>query len=314
MTRPHPSSERGSEVLHLQPSESFVITPEVESLTARALTYLRAGMALHFAGPPGVGKTRLSFHVAALLGSPVVLLHGDYELSTADLIGRDHGFQRSKVVDNYIHSVTKVKEEVRSDWIDNRLTVAVENGYTLIYDEFNRSRAEANNPLLSVLAEGILSLPKQRGGPSYLRVHPNFRILLTSNPEEYAGAHKAQDALLDRVITLYLDHYDRDTEVAIVVSRAEVEPALAQPIVDIVRTLRAENEGVRPTVRAAISIARAVSVAKAKVAADDPVFRWACRDILSRDYARITRNGKTVAPPIIDDVVLDVVRGGRRRR
>ena len=169
MTAPSsPHTARDSEVLHLEPSPSFIVTPEVDSLTQRALTYLRAGMALHFAGPPGVGKTRLSFHVAALLGSPVVLLHGDYELSTSDLVGRDGGIQRSKIVDNYIHSVTKVKEEIRSEWIDNRLTLACLHGYTLIYDEFNRSRAEANNPLLSVLSEGILSLPRREIGRAHV--------------------------------------------------------------------------------------------------------------------------------------------------
>ncbi|MGB1015598.1 MAG: gas vesicle protein GvpN, partial [Nannocystaceae bacterium] len=60
--------EQDPDVLHIEPSDSFVVTAQVESLTNRALTYLKAGLPLHFAGLPGVGKTRLSFHVAALLG------------------------------------------------------------------------------------------------------------------------------------------------------------------------------------------------------------------------------------------------------
>ncbi len=47
-----------------EPSESFVSTPYIESLTARALTYLDVGYALHFAGPAGTGKTTLALHVA----------------------------------------------------------------------------------------------------------------------------------------------------------------------------------------------------------------------------------------------------------
>ncbi len=303
------------DVLHIEPSESFVVTAEVESLTRRALTYARAGLPLHFAGPPGVGKTRLAFHVAALLGSPVVLLHGDHEFGTSDLLGRNDGYRRSKVVDNYIQSVTKVSEELRGGWVDNRLTIACIHGYTLIYDEFNRSRPEANNPLLSVLAEGVLSLPRQRGKDSgYIRVHPNFRVIFTSNPEEYAGVHRAQDALLDRVITLFLSHYDRETEVAIAAARAEVSPVFAEPIVEIIRILRGHSEnGSRPTIRAAIAIAKAVSAAGARVRLDDEVFRWACRDILSRDYARVQRNGRTVLPTIIDDVVEEVLRSRRYR-
>ena len=42
-----------------EPSDSFVSTPYIESLTARALTYLEVGYALHFAGPAGTGKTTL---------------------------------------------------------------------------------------------------------------------------------------------------------------------------------------------------------------------------------------------------------------
>lgn len=104
-------------------------------------------------------------------------------------------------------------------WMENRLTTACRDGYTLIYDEFNRSRAEANNVLLSVLEEKMLSLPsmgKVRGG--YIEVHREFRAIFTSNPEEYAGVHKAPDALMDRLITLDLGHYDRETEIRIAVA------------------------------------------------------------------------------------------------
>ena len=72
--------------------------------------------------------------------------------------------------------------------MDNRLTTACRHGHVLIYDEFTRSRPEANNVLLSVLSEGLLNLPKPGcNGDGYLDVHPNFRAIFTSNPQEYAG-------------------------------------------------------------------------------------------------------------------------------
>lgn len=303
------------DVLNLEPSTSFVMTQEVESITRRALVYLQTGHPVHFAGPPGVGKTTLAFHIAALLGSPIVLLQGDHEFVSSDLIGRDSGFRRHKVVDNFIHSVTKVQEETHNVWVNNRLTVAVENGYTLIYDEFNRSPAEANNALLSVLSEGILNLPKQRGAGGYIGVHPNFRAIFTSNPEEYAGVHKAQDALLDRIITLHLGHYDRETECTIVSAKSQLALEDAAKIVDIVRLLRSENgSGVRPTIRAAIAIGCITAGAGARVRQDDDTFRWACRDVLARDLARITREGRALIPQRIDEIVVDVLNARRTSR
>ena len=320
MAKTYPGSPAGAplppDVLNLEPSDSFVMTPQVESIARRALTYLQTGLPVHFAGPPGVGKTTLAFHIATLLGSPIVLMQGDDEFSPSDLVGRDTGMRRQKVVDNYIHSVTKVQEETSSVFVNNRLTVACENGYTLIYDEFNRSPAEANNALLSVLSEGLLNIPKQRGAAGgYMGVHPNFRAIFTSNPEEYAGVHKAQDALMDRIITLHLDHYDRDTEVAIVAAKALIAVESAGHIVDIVRLLRAETgSGIRPTIRAAIAIGRIAVSAQAQVRADDETFRWACRDVLSRDLARITREGHTLIPRRIDEIVSEVLSARRPRR
>ncbi len=83
------------------------------------------------------------------------------------------------------------------------MTTACKNGNTLIYDEFTRSRPEANNALLSVLEEKFLNLPRlRRADKGYMDVHPDFRAIFTSNPEEYAGVHKTQDALMDRLITI----------------------------------------------------------------------------------------------------------------
>ena len=57
-------------------------------------------------------------------------------LKTSDLIGNQSGYTRKKVVDNFIHSVMKVEDELRHNWIDSRLTLACREGFTLVYDEF----------------------------------------------------------------------------------------------------------------------------------------------------------------------------------
>ncbi len=296
----------------IEPGADFIATPEIEDVTERALTYLAVGSAVHFAGPAGTGKTTLAFHVAAKLGRPVMLVHGDDEFSSSDLVGRDAGFRKSKVVDNYIHSVVRTEENVNVIWMENRLTTACQQGFTLIYDEFTRSRPEANNPLLTVLEERILNVPGMRkSGEGYLNVHPEFRAIFTSNPEEYAGVHRGQDALLDRMVTISIGHFDRQTEVAIVAAKSGVSVEDARAIVDVIRTLRLASEsGQQPSMRASIAIAKVLALRGGRAHPEDRVFRWACRDVLGSTIAKVTRDGRHLPPEVIDDIVMQVYRQG----
>ncbi len=299
-------------------SEEFVVTPAIEALTARAMAYLEVGYPVHFAGAAGTGKTTLAFHVAARLGRPVILIHGDDEFGSSDLIGKNAGYRKSRTVDNFIHSVLRAEEEMQTLWVDNRLTTACQNGCTLVYDEFNRSRPEANNALLSILSERILNLPNRRfEGEGYLQVNSNFHAIFTSNPEEYAGTHKTQDALMDRLITIELEHYDRETEIGITRAHSGISQEGAEIIVDIVRTLRELGPGKhRPTIRSCIAIARVVVHQGSRACGDDPAFTAVCQDILSNlETARVTHSGEQVAASPVFEVIEKVCasRGARKR-
>ncbi len=265
-----------------EPSEHFVLTPQLEELVGRALGYLRAGYPINLAGPAGTGKTTLALHLAAQLRQPVTIIHGDDEFGSSDLVGNDHGYRKKKVIDNFIHSVVKTEETMKTLWMDNRLTTACRYGHVLIYDEFTRSRPEANNVLLSVLSEGLLNLPKLcNGGDGYLDVHPNFRAIFTSNPQEYAGVHKSQDALLDRLITIYMDHYDRATELAITVASGGVSREMAEQILDLVYVVRQRDPtGQRPSIRAAIMLAKVLSCHGLGCDPGNSLVVNTCRDVL----------------------------------
>ncbi len=295
-------------------SPEFVETPYVQDLTRRALAYLEVGYPVHFAGPAGTGKTTLAFHVAAQRGRPVVLIHGDDEFASSDLVGRHSGYRKHRIIDNFIHSVLKTEESMNITWMDNRLTLACKEGFTLIYDEFTRSRPEANNALLSILEEKILNLPKMsQGGDGYLEVHPEFRALFTSNPEEYAGVHKTQDALLDRLITINLGHFDRKTEVQITMTKSGLPRREAEIIVDVVRELRGIGvSNHRPTIRSCIAVAKILARQGGRAKLDDPVFQWACRDVLNTDSAKVTRGGQSVMSEKVEEVIRTVL-GGRRQ-
>ncbi len=262
----------------------FVQSDYVKGVLKRATNYMKAGFPIHFSGPAGTGKTTMAMYVAGQIGRPVILLHGDDEFGTSDLIGGQYGYRRKKTVDNFIHSVLKSEENVSPAWVDNRITVACKHGFTLIYDEFTRSRPEANNVLLSILEEKILDLPAARGEDGYLRVSPDFRAIFTSNPEEYAGVHKVQDALKDRMITIKLDHCERETEVSIVEAKSGIPREEAERVVDIVRTFReARENNLQPTIRASIMIAKVLSLTATGAKADNSDFVQACVDVLSFD-------------------------------
>ena len=260
----------------------FVETPSISGIIDRALAYACEGFPVHFRGPTGCGKTTLAVHLAELLGRPMTMVCGDEKISTLDLIGGEDGREEKRTNGTYIHSVLKTEEPLEYRWVDSRLAVACQRGHTLIYDGFNRSPPHANNVLLPVLEERLLIPPSTRGREGCLRVHPDFTAIFTSNPKERTGVHTPQDALLDRMITLDLSHFDRDTEVAITMSRTALPEAHVEAIVDLVRGLRDATEGeCDPTVRACIMIGEIMT--RQSDDFGDLTFGQVCLDVLTRE-------------------------------
>lgn len=134
-----------------------------------------------------------------------------------------------------------------------------------------------------------MDLPVARDGDEpYLKVHPNFTAIFTSNPEEYAGVHRSQDALRDRLITMDLDYFDYETEVAVTEAKSKLSRSYVEMIVNIVRGLRESGKcEFAPTVRGCIMIAKTLKVQKLTPFKANKVFMQMCQDILASETSRV---------------------------
>ncbi len=259
----------------------FFADEELISLQSRALAYLEAGLPVHLRGPAGIGKTTLALHLANVRARPVALLTGDKWVTRAELVGRAIGHVSRAVDDTYINRVRRTESQMRADWRDGVLTRAMRGGWTLVYDEFTRSTPEANATLLSVLEEGVLVVLDPACEASQVSAHPDFRVILTSNPHDYVGVQTAPDALLDRMITFDMDAVSAESEAGMVASRTGLGPDPAGRIVQLVRNLRSRPEfAVPPSIRAALMIARLVQSQAVPVDSEDPRFLQICVDVL----------------------------------
>lgn len=252
-------------------------------VTQRSLRYLSIGYPVHFTGPSGVGKTTLALHVAKQLDKPITFISGNKEMTNEDLIGAFNGYTHHKMKDQFVSTVYKVEENVSESWNEGRLYEAVKNGHTVIYDEFTRSQPETNNLFLSILEEHILPLYGTKRKESFLEVHPNFSIIFTSNPTEYAGVFHSQDALLDRMVTIPIEALNEQTEVKAVQDKTHISKANAESIVSFVNRVRSlcpvQEQVSGLSLRASIKIAEMSQQFQIPIDGNHKDFQMLCYDI-----------------------------------
>jgi hypothetical protein len=119
---------------------------------------------------------------------------------------------------------------------------------------------------------------------------------------------------MDRLITIKVEYYDRDTEVAITHAKSHLSREEAEVIVDIVRELRGlgvTKQG--PSLRACIMIARVARQQGAYPRPGDSVFREICRDVLGGLTAKVTRDGTKGLQAAVDDAVAKRLKEASRR-
>ena len=84
-----------------------------------------------------------------------------------------------------------------------------------------------------------MDLPLARQGDEsyYLKAHPQFVAIFTSNQEDMPGQIKLKTALRDRMVTMDLRHFDKNTEIAITQAKSGLDKKTPRKIVNIVRAL-----------------------------------------------------------------------------
>ena len=86
------------------------------------------------------------------------------------------------------------------------------------------------------------------------------------------------------MITIKLQHYDRNTEIEIAKAKSGISGTDAEKIVNIIRSLRDQDKnGAIPTVRAAIMIGKVMKLSGSTANSSDKTFVQSCLDILDSE-------------------------------
>jgi nitric oxide reductase NorQ protein len=288
---------------------NFVNTAFFDDIVNRTIRYMKAGYPVHFVGPSGVGKTSLAIQVAKQFNRPVTVIRGHHEMRNKDLLGQYVGINKKEVIDNYIHSVYKMEQEVNPVWESGALVEAVKKGHVLIYDEFTRSKPETNNIFLSLLEERILPL-YGKGKETKVGCHKDFRILFTSNPDEYAGTFHTQDALMDRLITIRVDLCEEEGEMEILMKKTNVSKKEAAEVVRLMSTLRMYGRGSSPSLRVSLMIANIAKRTHIPIDCHDKEYQALCLDVLSQHVKKLLPNLDQME---IQELILqEMIRKGER--
>ncbi len=240
-----------------------------EEAKERLLASILAGHHVLIEGPPGVGKTTLSKHLASILppidavkGCP---FHCDPQKLVCPLClkqaARGGKLQVEKVegVKRFVRiqgSPDLTAEDLLGDIDPSKAFRYGPQDYraftpgkllrgnrgVVFFDEINRVPEKLQNALLQVLEEKTATI-----GPYDVDYSSDFIMLATMNPKEHAGVEELSDVLLDRfdvVKMSYPETLEREVEILKRYGKSfqgiEVPEEVVTTITKLVRTTREE--------------------------------------------------------------------------
>jgi MoxR-like ATPase/Mg-chelatase subunit ChlD len=174
-------------------------------------------------GPPGTGKSTLLRAIAADVGTAVVFVEGNAELTPGRLVGQ------------YDPAAVMADGYVPSSFTDGPLLTAMRGSGLLYLEELNRIPEETLNVLITVLTEGEIAVPRL----GLVRATAGFRLIAAMNPFDAVGTARVGQAIADRMCRVVLGYQDAAGERAIVAAVTGADPS---PIGLAVRLVRATRE------------------------------------------------------------------------
>jgi magnesium chelatase subunit D len=200
---------------------------------------LDAGRHVVLEGPPGTGKSTLLRHIARDLGTQVVFVEGNAELTPARLIGQ------------YDPAQVLAEGYVAASFTDGPLLQAMRAGALLYLEEFNRVPEETLNVLITVLTEGEIAVPRL----GLVKADPGFRLIAAMNPFDAIGTARVSHAIADRICRVVLGYQDAAGERRITAAQTGRDGLEVDLAVTLARATR-EHPDVRmgSSVRGAIDL------------------------------------------------------------